>query len=335
MRSEGKPHVSAAREAAAVIDAQFDEEGNQKDDTSKALTTVPPNMMQLKTEYAAAIVVAKPRILKELARKVLQEAELSGEDFFYQWTVRSKDGPKIVEGVSIDGAMILVRNWGNCALPTDMVEDSPTHWMLKATFVDLETGFTLPRLFRQRKGESHQRKQGDDADRTLDIAFQIGQSKAQRNTVTKALPAWLVNRALETAQKAAEDRYAKDLPAYIKVAIEEFGKLGVSIDQLETKLGGRPQESWSTSDVRTLKGLHRAIQGRETTIDAEFPKPGTEPTKVEPPKAEEPKAEAKPEAKPEPPKPAAAQAVPGVMSEADQKAALEEERKAAERERKR
>ena len=129
-------------------------------------------------EYVARMAMsqAQRRDLEAVKAAVEMEAALTADDFFYSWTVKSKDGPKLVEGISIDGALILLSNWGNCICKPELLEDeAPTHWLFKVTFIDLERGFQMERLFRQRKSESHQRSDGE---RLQDIAFQIGQSKA-------------------------------------------------------------------------------------------------------------------------------------------------------------
>ena len=53
-------------------------------------------------------------------------------------------------------------------------------WIIYARLMDLETGFAMTRPFQQRKGQKAMKT--DDA-RALDIALQIGVSKAIRNVV--------------------------------------------------------------------------------------------------------------------------------------------------------
>ena len=65
--------------------------------------------------------------------------------------------------------------------------------------MDLETGFTLDRQFRQAKKWTVHGK--FDESRKEDIRFQIGQSKAVRNVILNALPSILIDKAM-TAAKA-------------------------------------------------------------------------------------------------------------------------------------
>lgn len=221
--------------------------------------------------YHTAVSVQKPRVLTKLQAAVVEEASLLGEDFLYGWEVNDKNSPSgksWIEGVSIDGAMILARNWGNCATPIRLIEDAPSHWVMEATFVDLETGYTVQRLFRQRKSESHSK--GMEADRKLDIAFQIGQSKAQRNVITKAMPAWLINTAREAALSSTCSKYDSDLPKYRQLAVSTFGVLKVTQAMLEKKVG-LPVDAWTARDLAKLSALYKGIvKEKVTTVEEAF-----------------------------------------------------------------
>jgi hypothetical protein len=263
MRSQGKP--------GAVVQGQFDDadpgyDGGPSTDAGMMLAQGGA-LQRVQTQFSSAVVVQKPRDRKKIQAAVLEEAELVGEGFFYAWSTSNKDGTKgLVEGISIEGAMILARNYGNCAIPTELVVDAPQHWIISATFVDLETGFNVPRLFRQRKGQRSGGKM--DADRAMDIAFQIGQSKAQRNAIDKAMPAWLKDAALSKAKAAAEGKF-KDIPEANKRAINGFAKWNVTQQMLEEKLGLKV-EHWTAQDHVSLSGLYRAIKDRQTTVAEEF-----------------------------------------------------------------
>ncbi len=267
MRSEGKPNV--AHDDDGVIDGDFEEVPN----ATTALQTVRRNSgaLQVKTAYATAVHVQIPRDLasgrpSSVLARVLREAEICGEDFIYSMTFRTKEGPSVVEGVSIDGAMIMARNYGNCATDVEIVEEGPAHWVMRAVFIDLETGFTEPRLFRQSKGTV----QGKfDAERKLDMAFQICQSKAKRNVIVRAMPAWLVAKAVDAAKASAAAKI-KDLPGEIDRALKAFGDLGVDQARMEKRIGA-PIAQWNARDVVKLKATYRAVKDRQTTAENEFP----------------------------------------------------------------
>lgn len=262
MRSPGKPNLAPAP-AGAIVQGEFDDGG------IVPARTAP--IAQIRTSYVVAQAVTRLRDLKVVKERCLVEAELSGEDFYYNWP----QGKGFIEGVSIDGAMILYRNYGNCVVEAQVVQEGPTFWLFDAVFIDLETGSTISRQFRQRKTESHQKVGKDgDADRLLDIAFQIGQSKAQRNVIVKALPAWLVNAAFARAKDSAAGKYA-DIGEWIANTLKAYEKLKVTKEELEKRVG-RPVDAWTSDDIRMFQGLHRAIMARETTVAEVFR--GAEPT---------------------------------------------------------
>jgi len=237
-------------------------------------------LVQTRTEHVTALKVQVPRDLDLLTKDVLKEAAYMGEDFFYAWEQKDKMSPtgkKLVKGLSIDGAMVLLRNFGNDACPCKIVEDTPTHWTFEATFIDYEKGFAIGRPYRQRKTEKH----GNfDSDRALDIAFQIGVSKAQRNAIDKGIPAWLTRDAMAAATDAANKIYT-DVPASIARFRKYARKIGVSDMQLQIKIGkmieetgemvARPWAEWTPAECVTLAAVFRAIQQQMTTVAEEFP----------------------------------------------------------------
>jgi len=248
---------SAAMVKAGSAELEFDEQ------TGEEIVRHGMTAMTMRTEIVTAQRIAVPRVLNKVKENVVREAELTGGDFEYRWTVK---GNQVIEGVSVDGAMILLRNFGNCDCDVQIIQDAPNFWILSARFVDYETGFSLRRAFRQRKGEKH----GNfDEDRALDIAFQIGQSKAQRNVIIKSMPVWLVSAAVDAARKGAEAGIA-DVPKSAAEAVAGFGKLTVTQAQLEAKIGA-PIATWGKRDIVFLRTVFKAIKDRETTVANEFP----------------------------------------------------------------
>src|SRR5579885_3083803 len=132
--------------------------------------------------------VAVQRDESEILRKIKVLAAAAGEDWYYRFPVNKKneDGTfqkDWVEGPSIKCANNVSRLYGNCDI--DVREfDVGTHWVYYARFIDLETGYSLTRPFRQRKSQKAMRT---DAGRQEDIAYQIGASKAIRNVICNAL----------------------------------------------------------------------------------------------------------------------------------------------------
>ena len=294
-RTQGRPADLATRQPEALAD------GDIGDADVIPMRSVPA--MRIQTQHVTAQRIAVPRDLKRVEASVRREAELCGQSFMYSW----RQGGETIEGVSIDGAMIMLRNFGNAVCDIEIAEDAPTHWVFKATFLDLETGFTLARPFRQRKSEKHGKY---DDGRATDIAMQIGVSKAQRNVIVKAMPSWLTDAAIRAAFDGAEAKI-ENVPKEAEAAIAGFVKFGVTEEMIVKRLGA-PRGAWVPRDIVSLKGLWAALRDRHTTVEQEFPrdeapapdaKPVAEPpaqtvaTPAPAPKAEESKPKAKVEPK--------------------------------------
>ena len=221
------------------------------------------------TGWSTAISVQVKRDLKEVERAILYEAQRMGESFVYSWEVNDKHsdtGKSRIEGMSIDGALILIRNWKNAVVPVRLVQESPTHYLIEAQFIDLENGFTIPRLFRQRKSGA----QGNyDIDRKEDLSFQIGQSKAQRNAIKAGMPSWLIEAAIEAAKGEAAKKY--DPPEkFSPAAIKRAATLGVTEAQLVARVG-KPVDAWSSFDLVYIAAAFRSIREKQSSIADEFP----------------------------------------------------------------
>jgi hypothetical protein len=236
-------------------------------------------LQRTQTAYTTAISVQKPRSIARIVHNVLEEAKLAGVNFYYGWTVKTKNGPVKIEGPSIDLAMCLARNYGNCVVDIEGTE-TPTHFMLKGIFIDLENGFTCPRLFRQRKTQTLGGKMQKDADRQEDIVFQIGQSKAVRNAIIRAMPDWLIQQAIDTAKQAEIGRIR---PQNIHLArskvVEFFVLYGVNVERIEEKIG-RKVDEWTSQDIVDLRSMAVALkEGRVSEKELFSPIEEKEPEK--------------------------------------------------------
>jgi hypothetical protein len=256
-------------------------------------------LMRTQTQYTTAVTVQRPRSMAGMLSKVLEEARLAGESFYYYWEVEDRQkGRKVpVEGPSIDLAMSLARNYENCAVDVDVTE-TLTHYIFKGVFIDLETGFTYTRLFRQRKSQKLSTRM--DGERQEDIVFQIGQSKTQRNAITRAMPGWVVDKAIETAKQAVLSGINPETIhlARLKV-IDFFSKYWVSQAQIEAERG-RPVDQWTPRDIVDLRGMATAL--KEGRVSATEIFPALQPAFTEQPVSPQPEPAA-PEAAPESGKP--------------------------------
>lgn len=257
-----------------------------------APVTVPGQGMQrVQTDYVTAIAVQKPRSISRITSSVLQEAAYAGANFYYRWSVKDKKGRStVIQGPSIDLAMCLVRNYGNCVLNTE-VEETPTHYLFKGIFIDLETGFTSPRLFRQRKSQTIGKF---DRDRQEDIIFQIGQSKALRNAVIRAMPSWLIEQAIAEAYNSELGKIKPDNLATARArCISFFESFGIELNRIEAKIG-RKADMWTKEDIVDLRGAGTALKDGHANAWDLFPEIIPEP----PPEPPQEKAADESKAKP-------------------------------------
>jgi len=139
----------------------------------------------------------------QVLQRAIVEASLLGDRYAYGWEVNDKQsgGKKAIEGVSVDGAYMLLRAWGNAVCDVDLVDTTEEAYTFKATLVDLESGATCSRLYRQHRSAPPGKY---DQQRWDDMAFSNGQSRAIRNVICAALPQWLQDRCMDAASRAVE-----------------------------------------------------------------------------------------------------------------------------------
>lgn len=168
-------------------------------------------LIKTQTPYATAVVVAIPRTLARVEHNVCVEATKLGEKAFYSWATKGKKSGRVT-GPSVKLANCLARLWGNSAIDLQPVQDAGDAWIFSAAFVDLETGFTMPRQYRMSKTFYVHGQERMDSERVADIRFQIGMSKAIRNVVLQVIPPDIVSRAMAAAQGGAREK----INAFIK-----------------------------------------------------------------------------------------------------------------------
>lgn len=224
--------------------------------------------------------VAVKRDDSEILRKLKVMAAAAGEDWFYRFPVRKKvENPQTgkeewatdyIEGPSIKCANNVSRLYGNCDIDV-RVFDVGDSYMFYARFMDLETGYSLVRPFRQRKG---QKVMKTDAGRAEDIVFQIGASKAIRNVINNALE-FFTNFAADEAKNSIIEKVGRKLPFYREKVAARLADLKIDVKRVEV-VRGRMLADWLAADVaRTIAEL-QAIGDGMATIDETYPAPDQE-----------------------------------------------------------
>ncbi len=229
-------------------------------------------VQQINTGYAVAMSVPEPRSLVEVEKRCLEEAAMAGETCYYSWSA----GGSRIEGPSIEAARIALRNWGNALLAMRPVVETKEAYYFTAAFVDLERGITIERQFRQSK--AHTVHGNMDPARKEDVRFQIGQSKAQRNAITGALPNWLLNRIVDRAKEGVKEKIEQFIAKPNSGGIEKardrvvvaLGDLGVSLARIEARMG-KSKAKWQVEELVTLQGDMKALQSGADTPTSIYP----------------------------------------------------------------
>jgi hypothetical protein len=274
-----------------------------------AMAGVP--MQQTKTTYMTAQTVQYPRDLVRVQDKCLVEADLAGDVFFYSWTVKSKEKnkatgkyeevDKVVEGITVHGALALLRNFGNCAVEPGQVVDMGDAWLFNPVFVDLETGTSIPRPFRLPKNSNV--PGAYDAERKDMMRFQKGWSFAVRNVIEDGTPAYIAKAMVEKAKGKVRERVVFDFENTFKKDMEKMGQatigrmIGVGCDRkaILARFHVVAPGGLTIDNIVIMQNEFEAIKSGAASPLELYPLP------VEEPKPEEKKAETKVEPKPDKP----------------------------------
>lgn len=251
---------------------------NNGGERTPALRPAGPQMVTIEDRPQGALSVAVKRNPELIFVNIKKIAAAAGDEFFYRWPVKNKDGSTDwIEGPSVKLTNAVARIYGNCSLKVRAL-DQTTHWMIQAQFIDLETGYVLERPFQQRKGQNVGGKM--DKDRALDIVFQIGVSKATRNVVSNALAEY-VDYAFNEAKGAIVKRVAGDLEGYRNRVVARLSDLKVDVNRVE-RLVGRTMKQWLAPDIARLIAEIQSVNDGMADIDELWPNPQPEGPRPQP-----------------------------------------------------
>lgn len=221
-------------------------------------------------EYFGAVVMARtvqtPRDPKALMARLDTLCDVFGELFYYSWEVKGKDGKKEeIYGLTIKGANALMLEYKN--LRCDVrVADKGEWFEFVAQLIDYENGVTTTRPFRQRKTQNMGGKM--DADRKLDIQFQIGASKCQRNIIDKTLV--LYSEYMVEKSKDKLLAWVKGNLEKAKANVQRAAQSNkVVLVRLEAYVD-RPEADWLPLHYAKLLQAFRAITEGAGTVDDVF-----------------------------------------------------------------
>lgn len=234
-----------------------------------ALVPLPgPSSLTVTDSIITAQKVAVERDEAKVLQKIKVFAQAAGEEWYYRYPVRNNRTNQTdwIEGPSIKCANNVARYYGNCQVDTRVVDNGDS-WIVYARFVDYETGFSYTRPFQQRKGQGSIKSK--DTDRQLDIALQIGVSKAIRNVICNALETF-TNYGFDEAKSAIVGKIGKNVDHYRARVIERLQGLRVDQRRVEATLG-RAAQDWLAPDLARIIAQLQAINDGMATIEETWP----------------------------------------------------------------
>jgi hypothetical protein len=263
----------------------------EQQDLQRAFEPPQPGQVPAVQPQAGVTIEHKPMgaqrvaVMRDEARvlaKIKSLAAAAGTDWFYRFPVKKKGGgTDFITGPSIKLANNIARLYGNCEIDTRLV-DNGSNWWIYAKFFDIESGFMMVRPFQQDKGASRMGGTGPEAEaRRLDIALQIGVSKAIRNVIVNSLEVFC-DFAFEEAQKNLVGRIGANLAEYRGRAIKWFADNEIALGRVETIMG-RASKDWLAPDLARLAAEIKAVEDGMATADETWPPPAPPEPKREPP----------------------------------------------------
>lgn len=223
-------------------------------------------------EVLAAVQVAQqcPRSM-QLARRTMQDScqQLGlAEKAFY----RFPRGGQTVSGPSVYLARELARCFGNVqyGIAELLRDDEHGQSEMLAFAWDVQTNtrnsstFIVP----------HKRDKRGGPERLVDMRDIYENNANQgarrvREAIYAILPPWFTEEAQQICRETLKNGGGRPLAQRIDDAIGGFKKVGVSVAQLEEKLG-QPASGWDAQDVAQLGVIFRSIERREVSIEDEF-----------------------------------------------------------------
>ena len=187
---------------------------------------------------------------------------------------KGKKIPNFVNGETIDLARELARCWGNMDYSVREMsrDDAKGQSEMMAYAWDLEenvrpgTVFVVAHKLGKFRITSNQQIYENNASQA---------GRRLREQIFNALPTWFKAEAIELCHQTLRRGDGKPLAERVKIAVEEFGKVGVDIKMLERKFG-RSVGEITPEDLATMRVMLRSIRRGETRVEQEFGLEGDE-----------------------------------------------------------
>jgi hypothetical protein len=223
---------------------------------------------------APAIIGAQPiagdrRDIGRVLQEIKTLAAAAGDNWFYRFPVKNKrtGQTEFIEGPSIKCAMGVMGVMGNIEVDT-RVQDFGSTFMIYARAIDVEKGSAITRAYQQNVGAA--KIGGADDGRRRDMALQIGQSKAIRNSICALLETY-TDFGFEEAKNSIVTRIERDPVKWRERTVEgKVRKNGIDLKRVEAVIG-RTVDNWLAPDIARVIAMVTAIEDGMATKDETFP----------------------------------------------------------------
>lgn len=173
-------------------------------------------------------------------------------------------GGQVVSGPTIRFAEELARCWGNVDYGIKELSQDNGKSEMQAYAWDLETNaqsvqnFTNPHQREQGKKMVALTSQRDIYENNANMA-----TRRLRSRILAILPAWFVEDAIEECKKTLAGKNEIPLVDRVKKMVVQFGKLGVTQEQIENRLK-KKIDAMNVDDFSEFIGIYNAIKGGES-----------------------------------------------------------------------
>lgn len=181
-------------------------------------------------------------------------------------------GGQQITGPSIHLARELARVWGNITYGvTELRRDDREGVSEMLAFAwDVETNtrsaqiFIVPHATDTKRGRKTLTELRDVYENNANQG-----ARRVREAIFSVLPTYFTEEAVATLHKALEVGDGMPLADRIISAVNAFEGIGVTLDQLEKRIG-KPRAGWSESDVARLSVVFQSIQRNEISVTDAF-----------------------------------------------------------------
>src|SRR5262245_51611052 len=209
---------------------------------------------------------AWPRSIKKFQTEAREMACLSA-DVAASCIYALPRGGKTIQGPSARMAEIVMSAWGNCRSGARTIAEDERFVTAQGFFHDLERNVAVTFEVRRRVTDSRGKTYNDDM---ISVTANAACSIALRNAVFKGVPKAFWQPVYEAARKTAIGE-AKSLTDTRNKMIDQFGKMGVTVDRILAALDKPGIEDIGEDEIIILRGAYSSLMEGEFTTEQVFP----------------------------------------------------------------